>query len=100
MRLRSQGRLPGSRQGRSLYVRADRAVRPVARAMLRVRLEVESGGSSPVSGLPDQNCCPADRNFNAVTNTCEPGNPGNPGTPHLTIVKSAPDSCTTKSNDG
>ena len=60
----------------------------------------QSGGSSPVSGLPDQNCCPADRNFNAVTNTCEPGNPGNPGTPHLTIVKSAPDSCTTKSNDG
>jgi hypothetical protein len=57
----------------------------------------QSGGSSPAAGLSGQNCCPTDRRFNAVTNKCEPGDPG---TPHLTIVKSKPDSCTLVSNDG
>ena len=35
--------------------------------------------------------------MNPIKNKCDPGDPG---TPHLTIVKSAPDPCTTKSNDG
>ena len=62
-----------------------------------------TGGNSPVPGLldgllqPASSCCPTGRQLNPITNKCDLGNPG---TPHLTIVKSAPDSCTTKSNDG
>ena len=61
------------------------------------------GGNNPIPGLPDgllqsaSSCCPSGRQLNPLTNKCDPGNPG---TPHLTIVKSAPDSCTPKSNDG
>jgi hypothetical protein len=61
------------------------------------------GGNNPIPGLPDgllqsaSSCCPSGRQLNPITNKCDPGNPG---TPHLTIVKSAPEKCTTKSNDG
>jgi hypothetical protein len=61
------------------------------------------GGNNPIPGLPDgllqpaSSCCPSGRQLNPITNKCDPGNPG---TPHLTIVKSAPDSCTPKSKDG
>jgi len=55
------------------------------------------GGSSPAAGLSGQNCCPTGRRFNPITNKCDPGDSG---TPHLTIVKSLPNSCTLVSNDG
>jgi hypothetical protein len=57
----------------------------------------QSGGSSPAAGLSGQNCCPTGRRFNPITNKCDPGDPGKP---HLTIVKTKPDSCTLVSNNG
>jgi hypothetical protein len=57
----------------------------------------QSGGSGQAAGLTGQNCCPTGRRFNAITNKCDPGDPGKP---HVTIVKTKPDSCTLMSNDG
>jgi hypothetical protein len=57
----------------------------------------QSGGSGSAAGLTGQNCCPTGRHFNPNTNKCDPDNAGKP---HVTIVKTKPDSCTLISNDG